>query len=123
MSLVQSTSSLKSIGQLICAVVLFLFVLFLAYLTARIAGGFQSNVINGHSNIKIIEVFRLSNSKLIEIVKIGDKYLALAVCKDTVTVLTELSAEELLKQEASLEPINFKNILEKMKNGKQDKTN
>jgi flagellar protein FliO/FliZ len=98
-------------------------VLFLAYLAARIAGSFQSNVVNKRSNIKVIEVFRLSNNKVIEIVKIGDKYLALAVCKDSVTVLTELSEEVVKEQETSLEPINFKNILEKIKNEKKDKSN
>lgn len=123
MNLVQSTSSLKSIGQLICAILLFLFVLFLAYLAARIAGSFQSGVVNKRSNIKIIEVFRLSNNKVIEIVKIGEKYLALAVCKESVTVLTELSADEMKEQEAALEPINFKDILEKIKHEKKEKSN
>lgn len=123
MSLVQSTSSLKSIGELICAIVLFLFVLFLAYLAARIAGSFQSGIVNKRSNIKVIEVFRLSNNKVIEIVKIGEKYLALAVCKESVTVLAELLADEIKEQEAALEPINFKDILEKIKHEKQDKSN
>lgn len=123
MSLVQSTSSLKSIGELICVIVLFLFVLFLAYLAARIAGSFQSGIVNKRSNIKVIEVFRLSNNKVIEIVKIGEKYLALAVCKESVTVLTELLADEIKEQEAALEPINFKDILEKIKHEKQDKSN
>jgi flagellar protein FliO/FliZ len=121
MFLVQSASSLKNIGQLICSILLFLFVLFLAYLAARIAGSFQSNVVNKKSNVKVVEVFRLSNNKLIEIVKIGDKYLALAVCKDSVTMLTELSEDIIKEQETSLEPINFKNILEKIKNEKQSK--
>ena len=120
MILVQSASSLESIGQLICVVLLFLFVLLLAYMAARFAGSFQSNIINKRSNVKVIEVFRLSNNKVIEIIKIGNHYLALAVCKDTVTVLTELEASEIKEQETSLEPISFKSILEKMKNEKRD---
>lgn len=123
MILIQQNSSLKSVGELICVVFLFLFVVFLAYLAARIAGSFQSNVVNKRSNIRVIEVFRLSNNKVIEIIKIADKYFALAVCKDQVTVLTEIDEEQIKEQEATLEPINFKNILEKMKNEKQDKTN
>lgn len=123
MGLVQSTSSLKSFGQLICVILLFLFVLFLAYIAARIAGSFQSGVLNKRSNVKVIEVFRLSNNKLIEIVKIGNNYLALAVCKDSVTVLTELTEDEIKEQETALEPIDFKNILEKIKNEKHNKSN
>lgn len=123
MVLTQSASSLKSIGQLICVVLLFLFVLFLAYAAARITGSFQSNVMNKRSNIQVIEVFRLSNNKVIEIVKIGNRYLALAVCKDTVTVLTELDESEIKEQEASLKPIDFNSILDKIKNEREEKAN
>lgn len=121
MVLVQGYSSLKSVGQLICVIALFLFVLFLAYFAARIAGSFQSNVVNKRSNIKVIEVFRLSNNKVIEIVKIGNQYFALAVCKDDVTVISQLDESEINEQQNSLEPINFKNILDKIKHEKQDK--
>lgn len=121
MFLVQSSSGLKGIGETICVILLFLFVLFLAYLAARITGSFQSNVINKRSNVKVIEVFRLSNNKVIEIVKIGNRYLALAVCKDTVTLLSELDESEIKEQTASLEPLNFKDVLDKIKNEKQSK--
>lgn len=121
MVLVQSTSDLKSIGQLICSVLLFLFVLFLAYVAARFAGSFQSNVLNRHSNIQVIEAFRLSNNKMVEIVKIGNRYLALAVCKDSITVLSELDESEIKEQEVSLKPIDFNSILDKIKHEKQEK--
>lgn len=120
MFLIRETSGLDSIAQLICTILLFIFVLVLAYLAARITGSFQSNVLNKRSNIKVIEVFRLSNNKVIEIVKIGNQYLALAVCKDSVTVLTQLEETEINEQEISLEPMNFKNILDKIKNEKKD---
>lgn len=122
MLLVQSTSSLKSIGQLICVVLLFLFVLALAYAAARIAGSFQSNVTNKNSNFQVIEVFRLSNSKIIEIIKIGNRYLALAICKDNVTVLTELNESEIKEKESSLKPIDFSSVLDKIKNEIQEKS-
>lgn len=113
-------SGLESIGQLICLILLFLFVLFLAYVAARVSGSFQSNVLNKHSNVKVIEVFRISNNKVIEIVKIGEKYLVLAVCKDTITLLTQLDATQVKEPETSLEPINFKNILDKIRSEKQN---
>ena len=90
MFLIRDTSSLESIGQLVCLILLFVFVLFLAYLAARITGSFQSNVLNKRSNVKVIEVFRLSGNKTIEIIKIGSQYLAIAVCKDDVTLLARL---------------------------------
>lgn len=121
MLLVKSSASMESIGQLIILILLFVFVLFLAYMAARIAGSFQSNTINKNINVKVIEVFHLSNNKYIEIVKIGGHYLALAICKDTVTLLTELDESEVREHEKTMEPINFKNILDKMKNERQDK--
>lgn len=121
MTLVQSTSSLKSVGQLICSVLLFLFVLFLAYAAARFAGSFQSNVLNKRSNIQVIEAIRLSNNKMIEIIRIGNRYLALAVCKDSITVLSELDESEIKEQEVSLKPIDFNSILDKIKHEKQEK--
>lgn len=121
MYLAKSSPSMESIGQLIVLILLFVFVLFLAYLAARIAGSFQSNVINKKSNVKVIEVFRLSNNKYIEIVKIGEHYLAIAICKDNVTLLTELDESEVREQATTMEPINFKTILDKMKNERKDK--
>jgi len=121
MFLMKSSASMESIGQLIVLIILFLFVLFLAYMAARITGSFQSNAMNKKSNIKVIEVFRLSNNKYIEIVRIGEHYLALAICKDSVTLLKELDQSEVREHEVTMEPINFKNILDKMKNERKDK--
>lgn len=121
MLLEKSSTSLESVGQLVVLILLFIFVLFLAYLAARIAGGFQSNIMNKKSNVKVIEVFQLSSNKYIQIVKIGEHYLALAVCKDNVTLLTELDVSEVREQVTAMEPINFKSILDKMKNERKDK--
>ena len=116
-----STSDIQMAGRLIVLVLVFVFVLFLAYLAARISGSFQSNVINKNSNITVIEIFRISANKTIEIVKIGEHYLALAVSKDNVELLAELDENEIKEQERTLEPIDFKKILDKMKNDNKKK--
>lgn len=116
-----STSDIQMAGRLVVLVLVFVFVLFLAYIAARISGSFQSNVINKNSNIKVIEIFRISPNKTIEIVKIGEHYLALAVSKDNVELLAELDESEIKEQERTLEPIDFKKILDKMKNDNQKK--
>lgn len=121
MFLSKASTSMESIGQLIVLILLFLFVLFLAYIAARIAGGFQSNVMNKRSNVTVIEVFRLSNNQYIEIVKIGNHYLAIAVCKDNVTLLAELDESEVREHDKTIDPVNFKSILDKMKNERKDK--
>lgn len=47
-------------------------------------------------NVKVLETMRISNSKYIQILKIGNKCFAIAVCKDTVTYLCEVNEEELI---------------------------
>ena len=121
MVLLVSSYDIQMIGRFICLFLLFAFVLFLAYIAARITGSYQSNVMNKQSNIRIVEVVRISANKTIEIVKIGDRYLAIAVCKDNITLLAELDESEIREQEKTLEPIDFKQILEKMKNERSKK--
>lgn len=119
MFIVHDSSSLESIGQLICVILLFLFVLFLSYVAARISGSFQANNLNKNNNIKVIEVYRLSNTKLIEIIQIGEHYYALAVGKDEINLITRLEDDEVKLHDTTLEPLNFKKILEKMRNEKK----
>ncbi len=121
MFLNNTATSMEGIGQLIVLILIFLFVIFLAGLAAWFTGSFQSNVMNKNSNVKVIEVFRLSNNKLIQIVKIGEHYLALAISKDNVTLLAELDESEVRERAATMEPVDFKSILDKMKNERKDK--
>ena len=75
------------------------------------------------SNVKVLETMRISNSKYIQILKIGNKCFAIAVCKDTVTYLCEVNEEELIYRENSTGGIhvdNFKAILDKYKKDKPE---
>ena len=82
-------TGVNGIVQLITVAVLFIIVLVMTYFTTRFIGNYQK----GHlscTNIQIIDTMRLSQNKLIQIVRTGDKYFAIAVCKDTVTLLGEI---------------------------------
>ncbi len=72
--------------------VLFIFVLVL--LLTWVATKWIANVQNGRNiqgaNIEVIETYRLTTNKYIQIIRTGEKYLAIAVCKDTVTILAEI---------------------------------
>lgn len=83
-------TGVNGIVQLITVAVLFIIVLVMTYFTTRFIGNYQK----GHlscTNIQIIDTMRLSQNKLIQIVRTGDKYFAIAVCKDTVTLLGEIN--------------------------------
>ena len=86
--------AVNGVIQLIVVIIMFLFVLALAYLAARLAGRFQSNI-QSQSNIRILEVARISNNKYIQIVKIGQRYYAVGVGKEEVNLIAELQEEDL----------------------------
>lgn len=50
-------------------------------------------------NIKIIETYPIGQGKMIQIIQVGKKYIALVQTKDSVVFLTELTQEDLLIKE------------------------
>ena len=106
-------STLESLAQMVTLIVIF---------ATRWVGGIQKEKMIG-SNVKVLETMRISNSKYIQILKIGNKCFAIAVCKDTVTYLCEVNEEELIYRENSTGGIhvdNFKAILDKYKKDKPE---
>lgn len=114
-------TTFESIWQFITILFIFIFVCVITYLTTRFVGGYQMGK-KAASNIEVIETSKVTANKYIQIVKIGKTYFAIAVCKDTITMLTELKEEDLKIIEASnLPSLSFKEIFEKAKNLKNKK--
>lgn len=115
------SNSLEGIIQLIVVFLMFLFVLALAYITARIAGRFQSNI-QSQSNIRVLESVRVANNKYIQLIKIGERYFAIGLGKDTITCLAEFQEDDLnhVKDLNNPERGSFKDILSKLQNKKDD---
>lgn len=115
-----STGSLEGIVQLIVVFIMFLFVLALAYFTARLAGRFQSNI-QSQSNMRIMETMRIGNNKYVQIIKIAGRYIAIGVGKDTIEFLTELNEDELnLEAMANTDKGSFKDILSQLQKKKDE---
>ena len=87
-------SGWESFFQLIGVLLVFLFVLVITYVTTRWIAQYQQGVTKGR-NIQVVETFRVNNTKFIQIIQVGTKYLVISVCKDTMNVLAELAEEEL----------------------------
>ena len=79
------SSALGSFIQLLGVLIIFLFVLAITYFTTNFA----------NKNLQIVESIRVGNNKFIAIVKAGEVYLVVAVGKDDVTLLTQLTEEQL----------------------------
>lgn len=111
-----SYSRLSSFAQLITLFFVFIFVLALTYFSTKWMANQQKQQFKC-KNIEVIETFRISNTKYVQILRIGSKYVAISVCKDTVTMLTELEEEELeiVKEQENLVNMSFQEIMKKVK--------
>ncbi len=93
----------------------FIAVLAATYFFTKWRASFQKEK-TSTGNIEVIETDRISTTKYIQIIRIGRKYMAIAVGKDEVTNLGEISREDLIFREDKPEDnLNFKDILEKIK--------
>ena len=89
------TGRVDSAAQFITVLFLFVIVLIITAVTTRWIAGYQKQQ-NLNSNIEVIDTQRVANGKYIQIVRVGEKYIAIAVCKDTVAMLTEVQKEQLI---------------------------
>lgn len=114
--LILMASKASSVAQFFTVLILFLIICGLTYYTTRFIASYQKGNLKA-SNIETIDSYRLDNSKYISIVRIGNKILALCVCKDTVTVLCELSEDELIQTtfDSEMAKFPFQKILDKVK--------
>lgn len=100
--------------QFLTVLVIFVFVLMITYWVTKWTAGYQKGQ-TANANMEILETIRLSNNKLVQIIRVGRKYLAVAICKDTVTMLTEIPEQDLIfSDQNSTKTPGFKEILEKM---------
>ena len=74
-------------------------------------------------NIEVLETVRIANNKYIQLVRIGESYFAIAVCKDTVTNLGEIPAGQLKDKTTTDNTSGFRELLKraaKKENEEQD---
>jgi len=106
------TGAESSYAQFIAVLVIFVLVLGVTALTTKWISGYQKQQ-GADSNIEVIETSRLTNNKYLQIIRVGEKYMVIAVCKDTVTMLGEISAEQLKIPERVSSGLGFKELFDK----------
>lgn len=88
------SQTFQSAMQLIGVLLVFVFVLVITYFTTKWLGGYQKmNMRN--KNLQIIESLSVAPNKYLCLVKAGEVYLVVAIGKDEVTLLTQLTEEQL----------------------------
>ena len=90
LSLITKYSTFTGIFKLIVLIIIFVAILFLSYVVTKWYAN-SGLVKNKTNNISIIENFQLSPGKTTSIIRIGEKYVAVAQSKEKIVKLTELT--------------------------------
>ncbi|MGN0346456.1 MAG: flagellar biosynthetic protein FliO [Lachnospiraceae bacterium] len=87
-------STVNNVSRFFTLIFIFIFVLAITYFTTKYIANLQKGK-NISGNIQILETSKISQDKYIQIVKIGEKYVAIAVAKNGVTKLVDLNEDDL----------------------------
>ncbi|MBD5546555.1 MAG: flagellar biosynthetic protein FliO [Lachnospiraceae bacterium] len=117
--LLSVTTRMDSYLQFMTVLILFVFVLAATYLVTRWIARYQKGKA-GTGNLEIMETCRVSTNKYIQIVRAGKRYLVVAIGKDEIHMLSELSEEEIDLQENRQEQIlDFAGVFDRVKKMKE----
>ena len=68
---------------------------------------------SGGSNFRSIDVYRLSQNKYLQIIQAGKRYFLIAVSKDSVETIAELSEDDIVNFPSD-KKVSFKEIMAKV---------
>ena len=107
------TGKTDSYAQFITVLLIFVAVLAVTALVTKWIAGYQKQQ-GAAGNIEVLETVRIANNKYIQLVRIGESYFAIAVCKDTVTNLGEIPAGQLKDKRSLIFGQRFMLIIKRM---------
>lgn len=112
--LVSHSSTLQNVLSLIAMLVVFALILVAVHYTTKWMAK-SGTIQSGTKNIQVIETYRIAPNKYIQIVRVGTKYVAIAVGKEEISPLTELEESDLqLSQPADLDNPSFAKVFKNM---------
>lgn len=96
-------TTIENVLQLIGLIIIFVVILIATYFTTRWIG--STNLGKGNNrNITVVETYKISQNKYIQIVKVGEKYVVIGISKDHIEYLTELGKDQIVFQEIDGKP-------------------
>ena len=117
---------MESALRFITVFLIFILVLFISHLTTKFVGNYQKGQMSG-GNIRLLEAARLNSNAYIQIVRVANRILVLAVSKESVSTLCELSEDEYesIREDANNVSSNsaFVNFLDAAKKAYSQKKN
>lgn len=88
------STRVESFLQLMVALLIFVFVLFIAYATTKWIGGYQKAHMKS-KNLQMLETIPAGNNKMIALVKAGTVYLVVSIGKEEIHPLATLTEDQL----------------------------
>lgn len=108
-------SKTDSYLQFMTVLVLFVLVLGITWAVTKWIAKYQKEQFTT-GNLEVLETCRIAAGKSVQIVRAGDKYLVIAIGKDEVHMLAELSKEELVfPQKGAAQEGTFAGVMEQVK--------
>ena len=115
----------ENLFQLVVVIVIFIGVLVLSYYATRWIASYQRTMNTG-KNFEVIEIQKVAGNHYVMLLRVGTgKYYAVGIGKEELTVIGELSPEEVVLSEPTVtaafgERKSFREILDRLKsNGTQ----
>ncbi len=106
-------------GQLFYSILIFAFVLCLAYYITKVVGTKRMQVLNT-KNMRIIEMISLGVGVSLAIVEVGGRHLLVSISKERVSLVAELDKETLIFNEKGNSNYNFSEQFKKLLNKGKD---
>ena len=119
--MILALDSTGNITQFLTLLLIFAFVLAVTYYTTKFVANYQKGKMS-RANMSVIEGLRISPDKYLELVKIGERYYVISVCKNSISLICEVPKEELVFSEdgeGEKPVLNFAAIMENLKNHKK----
>ena len=111
----EKTTGIKSTGQNLLEffgiILIFIIVLVACWATTRFVASKQLAGKNT-GNFEVVETYAIARDRFLQLVRIGTRYYAIAVGKDSISVICELSKEDINLERKTGTSINgFSNVL------------
>lgn len=108
--LITDTSSFDNFLQLCGLLLLFCFILAITYFTTKFVSRVKLGQVK-NSNFHVIETFKITQNKYLQLVQIGEHYIVISISKEHIQFITELKKDELIHfNEISKESQSFQEI-------------
>lgn len=107
-------STLDNLLQLMGLILLFIFIIISAHFISKFIAGIKVNKMKD-SNFHIIDSIQISQGKILQIIKVGERYILISISKENINFIMELNEDEIsIKEIESTDAIEgFKKTLEK----------